>query len=213
MNWVKRHKKLLLRVGWAFIVLATLFVMLFAYANSSVLRYQKQIYTDIEKIPEREYGLVLGTVSTVRGRPNLFFVFRIQAAAELYKAGKIKKIIVSGDNRFKDYNEPEDMKNALLAYDIPAEDILCDYAGRRTLDSVIRAKNVFGCSEFTIISQSDHCRRALFIADGNGIPAIAFAATNVSLRYYRRRVFRETAACFLAWIDVKILHRKPYYEK
>lgn len=104
---------------------------------------------------------------------NVFFSTRIEAAKTLYERGKIKHILVSGDNSTAAYNEPESMRKALLKAGIPKEDITLDYAGFRTLDSVVRANVIFGQENgFTIISQPFHVERALFLARANGIDAI-----------------------------------------
>ena len=186
---------------------------LFSWANWEVLACGERVFHGTDSVPENEYGLVLGTSKMTGIYLNRFFVNRMEAAAQLHKAGKIHKIIVSGDNRWSHYNEPEDMRQELTRLGVPPQDILCDYAGRRTLDSVIRARNVFGADSFTVISQPDHCRRAIFIAKGNGIDAVGFAAKDVPLRRHVKRLFREPAACMLAWIDVRILHRRPHFEE
>lgn len=207
------HKKIL-RVLIAACSLMLICVAALLHANKTVSCFDSLIYDDVTQIPENEYCLVLGTSKYVdSGELNLFFKYRIEAAVQLYKAGKVHRIIVSGDNGHSEYNEPEDMKNSLVDAGVPEEHILCDYAGFRTLDSVVRAKNVFGVSECTIVSQRDHCRRALFIASCKNIDAIGFEARNVSVRYYKRNLIREPAACLLAWLDVKILGRKAHFEK
>lgn len=96
--------------------------------------------------------------------PNTYFDNRIRAATDLYKSGKIQYIIVSGDNSTKDYNEPEDMQTALVQQGIPKDKIIPDHAGFRTLDSVIRAKEIFGQTQLVIISQKFHNERAVFLA-------------------------------------------------
>lgn len=106
---------------------------------------QQQLYSDVDLIPKRKVGLVLGASKTnSNGRDNLYFKFRIMAAYQLFKAEKIHYLLLSGDNHIKEYNEPTDMKEALLALDIPDSCIILDYAGFRTLDSVVRCKEVFG---------------------------------------------------------------------
>ena len=123
-------------------------------------------------------GLVLGCSKYVaRGRLNYFFTGRIKAAAELWRAGKLRCIIVSGDNRAANYNEPRDMRNALVAEGVPQDRIVCDYAGLRTLDSVVRAKRVFGADRITIISQREHVERAVAIARHHGIDAEGYEAS------------------------------------
>lgn len=196
------------------LIAVALFLLSVSYASWRIKNCSGRVYSDLGNIPPRDYGLLFGTAKIVQGKYlNQYYTARIEAAAELYHAGKIKKIIVSGDNRFEHYNEPEDMKNDLIAAGVKTADILPDYAGRRTLDSVIRAKNLYGADSYTVISQKFHCERAIFIAENNGIDAIGYEAKEVSARYRFKRFFREPISCLLAYIDVKILHSKPYFEK
>ena len=140
------------------------------------------LYDQVETIPENRVGVLLGTSPKLRGgRPNLYFNYRITAAVELFQAGKISRILVSGDNRCMNYNEPVEMRKALIAHGIPDSVIVMDFAGIRTLDSVIRAKKVFGQDRFTIISQRFHNERALYIAGRNGIEAVGFNAKDVDV--------------------------------
>ena len=173
-----------------------------------------RVFTSVEGVPAREFGLLLGTTRLVKGKyRNDYFYKRVHATANLYRAGKIKKIIVSGDNSRTNYNETGDMKRELVAAGIPADDILMDYAGFRTLDSVIRARNLYGASEITVISQVFHVERALYLADRNGIDAIGFAAEDSSVQSARVRLaVRESLARVLAVLDAEILHSKPHFE-
>ncbi len=183
------------------------------YANCAIYACRSQVYHQIDTIPEREYGLLLGTIrSAYNGRwINSYYAHRIEAATELYKAGKIKKIIVSGDNSRKTYDETTDMYNDLIHNGVDSADILCDYAGFRTFDSIIRAKNVFQCTKFTIISQEFHCQRAIYIANSQGFDVIGYAAKDVNRRQKMKRLTREPLACFLAFLDVNILNTQPYF--
>ncbi|MBC7503671.1 YdcF family protein [Candidatus Gracilibacteria bacterium] len=160
-----------------------------------------RVYRNIDTIPTREVGVVLGTTPGVGGS-NLFFTTRIEAAKELYERGKIRKIIVSGDNSDTSYNEPEYMKRALMKSGIPESIITMDYAGFRTLDSVVRASKVFSLTGgFTIISQPFHIERALYLAKANDIDAIGYGAANVSLEYGFYAYLREIPARWLALYD------------
>ena len=126
-----------------------------------------KLYDDVEEIPYREVGLLLGTTPQTRiGRVvNRFFVFRIDAAEKLYKAGKISAILISGDEDSLDgVNEVESMKEALMARGIPEHAIMLDGKGFRTLESIVRAKLVFNLQSFTLISQKFHNERALYQA-------------------------------------------------
>ena len=122
-------------------------------------------YDDVNKIPHRNVGLLLGTSKyTIFGRDNEYYKRRIEATYELYSKGKIDTILISGDNSKKDYNEPETMMADLVALGVPKDRFVLDYAGFRTLDSVVRAKNVFGKDRVTIISQEFHNVRAWYLA-------------------------------------------------
>ena len=171
------------------------------------------IFHTLNTVPAHEAGLVLGTSKETRhGTANLHFNQRIEAAAELYRAGKIRHILVSGDNHVVTCDEPTDMRNALVAAGVPADAITCDYAGFRTLDSVVRAKEVFGLSQCTIISENFHCPRALWIAQQHGLDAIAFAAPDVDLKSWSLRAkFREQFARAWCAVDLYVLHRRPKF--
>ena len=165
------------------------------------LSVQDRVYRDIDTIPTREVGVVLGTTPWVGGT-NLFFKTRIEAAKELYERGRIHHIIVSGDNSDASYNEPEFMKAALMKSWVPESAITMDFAGFRTLDSVIRASEVFSqTGGFTIISQPFHIERALYLAEANHIDAIGYGAANISLEYGLFAYIREIPARWLALYD------------
>jgi SanA protein len=161
-----------------------------------------RIYRDIDLIPTKKVGLLLGTTPSVNGMNNIFFTTRIEAAKALYERGKIRHILVSGDNSTKAYNEPEAMRKALVKAWVPSDAITLDYAGFRTLDSVVRAREIFGQEEgFTIISQPFHVERALFLAQANNIDAIWFGSANVSLEIWLRTYIREIGARVVALYD------------
>lgn len=188
-------------------------IVFVTYTNATINHNPKSfIFDDVDKIGEHKVGLVLGTSEkTIRGGANPFFVNRIEAATKLYQTGKIKKILVSGDNAEVSYNEPKAMQIALLDKDIPKEDIVLDYAGFRTLDSVIRARDVFGQNDLIIISQEFHIKRAVYIARTLGIDAQGFVADGVSMKFNVRTQVREILARTQAWMDVHILNRQPKF--
>lgn len=152
------------------------------------------LYSSLDAVPERQVALILGTAKYVPGgRINLFYQNRIDAAVALYRAGKAHYFIVSGDNRAHDYNEPAQMRADLIKAGIPASHIQPDYAGLRTLDSVIRAKEIFGQSDYLIVSQRFHNARAVFLARHHGQNPIAYnaadpAATQRSMKVYIREI-------------------------
>lgn len=172
-----------------------------------------RIFTSIETAPVNEVGLVLGTSKlTRRGKPNLHFNHRIVAAAALYRAGKVHHLLVSGDNHTASYDEPADMRDALIAAGVPAQAITCDYAGFRTLDSVIRAQAIFNLQRCTIISEAFHCPRAVWIARQHGLAAVAFAAPDVGLKSWSLRAdVREQLARDWCAVDLYLLHRSPKF--
>lgn len=163
-------------------------------------------YFSIESLPSNDVALVLGTSKlTEKGKENLFFRYRMEATARLFKEGKVKYIILSGNNDSEYYNEPLDMKKALLNLGVPENVMTLDYAGFRTFDSIIRCKLVFNQDNFTIISQNFHNARALYIARHEGINAIAFAAQDVPNGYSLRTLIREYLARPKAVLDVHLL--------
>jgi SanA protein len=171
-----------------------------------------RIYGDVSDIPRRPAALVLGCAKTLaNGRSNLYFRYRIEAAAALYHAGRVDYLIVSGDNRHHGYDEPTDMRDALLAAGVPGDRIYRDYAGFRTLDSVVRAREIFGQRELTIVSQPFHNERALYIARGHGIDAIALNAADVARLGGLRTKVREHLARCRTVLDLKLLGTKPKF--
>jgi SanA protein len=133
-----------------------------------------RIYTSAEAVPQTNVALVLGTIKMIGPYINRHFHVRMDAAAELYHAGKVKHLLLSGDNSRADYNEPQDMRDALIERGVPASAITCDYAGLRTLDSVVRARDIFGVTRCIIISDDFHLARALWVADLHGVTATAY---------------------------------------
>ncbi len=171
-----------------------------------------RLYSSLEQVTAKPLGLVLGTVKeTAQGTTNAFFYHRIEAAAALYKAGKIQHLLLSGDNHRAGYNEPEDMRDALLQRGIPISAMTLDYAGFRTLDSVVRTQLVFQQDDFIVISQAFHNARALFIADAYGIHAIAFNAADVPGVFGIKVRLREVLARFRAVLDLYLLRTQPRF--
>ncbi|MDA0810842.1 MAG: YdcF family protein [Verrucomicrobia bacterium] len=165
-----------------------------------------RVYNSTETIPEMPVALLLWTAKTYHGHENAFYTTRIRAAAELYHSGKIRGILVSGDHGRPDYNEPQDMRQDLMHAGVPSQYITLDYAGFRTLDSVVRAKEVFGQSKLAIVSQRFHVERALYPAQKAGIAAVGYVAQDPPIRTSRikvraREVLARAAAVFDSFID------------
>ena len=168
-------------------------------------------HVKIDGLPKMKAGLVLGCAPTVQGRPNLFFTKRIQAAALLMKSGKVQVLIVSGDNSNPQYDEATAMKDALVKAGVPEKRIYLDYAGFRTLDSVVRAKEVFGQVAFIVVSQRFHNERAVFLARRVGINAVGYDAGDVGGRGGLLTHLREYLARVQAVLDVEVLGTEPKF--
>ena len=173
------------------------------------LYVRDQIYTRIDEIPKRPYGVVLGTSKYLTNNtPNPFYQNRLQAAKVLFDAQKINFLLLSGDNRTHQYNEPRMMARDLKKIGITEEVLFPDYAGFRTLDSIIRAKEVFKAEPMTIITQPFHCERALFIARYHNIDAICFAAEDPDNITFTR--LREIFARNLMLWEL-LFEKAPYF--
>jgi SanA protein len=161
-----------------------------------------KLYNDTQAIPFNKVGLLLGTGKFLQnGTVNPYYLYRIQAATALYKAGKIKYIVVSGDNSRNNYNEPALMRTDLIQQGIDSTHIYADYAGFRTFDSVVRLKEIFGQSSATIISQPFHNERAVYIASREGMATIGFNARDVDVRSGLRTQIREKLARTKVFVD------------
>ena len=188
--------------GAVVVLLANLFVL------SSV---SSKVYTDIQKVDYSDVALVLGTSSSVNGRTeNPFFTHRISAAAALFFQGKVKHILVSGDNSSMHYNEPRDMRHALIKLGVPDSCITMDFAGLRTLDSVVRSHKIFQQKRITIVSQGFHNYRALFIAKHYGIDAVAYNAAYPT-EATMKTVLREYLARPKALLDLYLFDTQPKF--
>ena len=167
-----------------------------------------KVFSDLDSIKYNKVGLLLGTTPQARiGRiTNYFFVYRIDAAEQLYKAGKIEKILISGDeNSLDGINEPECMRDSLVARGVPSNAIILDGKGYRTINSVINANKVFGLKSFTIISQKFHNERAIYQAEHLGLELENIQAFNAEMPRTRRAYLttvREYFARVKMFIDL-----------
>lgn len=175
-------KKIIKTIFKFFLLLFVAGIIFIAWANYSIKKDSNDSVSNyLEEVPKTKVALLLGTSKSLsNGQPNAYFYNRIQATVDLYKSGKIQYIIVSGDNSRKDYNEPEDMQQELIKSGIPQDRIFMDHAGFRTLDSVVRAKDIFGQNKLVIISQKFHNERAVFLAQQNGMDAFGYNAADVN---------------------------------
>lgn len=201
---MKRALKLLL-------LIFLLNLLLLLVANVWIVSSTKsQVYDSATEIPSKDIALVLGTSRYLKnGQPNLFFYNRLFAAVELYKEGKIKHILVSGDNRSKYYNEPREMYEVLREMGVPKSAITLDFAGLRTLDSVVRSKEIFGQERVIIITQKFHAYRAAFIANHHDLQAICYVADNPQYYSIKKTRMREYLARVKALLDLFVLNAGP----
>lgn len=195
------------------LLLAAAITALFLLASEVTVRRvaRGRVYDGLDGLPPADVALVLGTAKTVAdGRPNAFYTTRVLLAARLYHEGKVRGIIVSGDNSRADYSEPADMRRDLVALGVPERFITCDYAGFSTLDSVRRVGRVFGQSRVIVVSQRFHVERAVFLARCDGLAASGCAAADAA-RWWQVRVrLREVLARGKALLDVA-LRRGPKF--
>ncbi len=163
-----------------------------------------------EDCPPGSVGLVLGCSKYIRrGKESPYFFGRMEAAEALWKSGRVRCLIVSGDNRHHSYNEPRDMKNELISRGVPADRIVCDFAGLRTYDSVVRASRVFGAESLAIVSQPEHAARAVAIASSLGIEARGVEAPmsrRLDWRSSLRQTLRERMARIAMLADLLLGH-------
>jgi SanA protein len=201
--WLKRV--LLTGLGCLLLGIA---LLAYAYFSASWASRGK-LFDDVSKLPAAKVGLVFGTSDRYKERENKYFRYRIDAAVKVWNSGKVETLIVSGDNREKNYNEPKKMKVALIKEGVPEDRIVCDYAGLRTLDSVVRAKKIFGAKKIIVISQQFQNERAIYLAQANEMEAYGFNAQDVDFRAGFKTQFREIGARVKMWLDVNYLDTKP----
>jgi SanA protein len=203
MSWLKRIVASILILLLLGVVICNVWI---------VKSTESDVYSDLSKLPEHRMALVLGTShKTMKGDPNPFFETRMKMAAQLYRLGKISHFILSGDNRSKFYNEPMEMKKALMKLGVPGSAVTLDYAGLRTLDSVVRSKEVFGQKKITIITQPFHCYRALFISHYYDIDAVAMVAEDPSFDHSFKVIVREYFARTKAVLDLYVFKTTPRF--
>ena len=198
-------------------ILAFVGVLLYGwliYNNNKIAKDSSPfIYSSISHVPSKKAALLLGTTKYLKGgRTNYFYKYRIESAVRLFKAGKVKAIVVSGDNGNESYDEPTDMHDDLVARGVPSKYITLDYAGFRTLDSVVRAEAIFDLKDYIIISQRFHLERAIYIAHAKGQKVIGFTAKDFKNTVWAKRMqHRELLARAKAFLDLHILGREPKF--
>ena len=174
-------------------------------------RYNAIIYTqeNLNEVPARRLALVFGAGYWPSGALSDVLRDRLDAAIELYEAGLVEKLLFSGDNRVEDYNEPARMQQYALAQGVPEEDIVLDFAGRRTYDTCYRARDIFMVDDLILVTQRYHLPRALATCRGLGLSAIGYAADRTPYVHIRWYQLREVPALWRSWLDVYLLHTEP----
>lgn len=205
-----RMRKKLLRIGFILFIIPCLALLICNYIIDAFA--EGKTYHRTTAIPKNTVGLLLGTSKKIKGgQPNPYYSNRILAAVALYQAHKIDFVLVSGDNGTIYYNEPTTMKKDLIAQGVKAEHIFLDYAGFRTLDSMVRAKAVFGLDSVTVISQKFHNERAIYLAEKKGLKAIGFNAADIPLELGIQVQFREYFARVKVFLDVAFQVQPRFY--
>jgi len=197
-----RHKRSTWILGSALALTGALVVCAVSFAVWTLTsRYEERISATADALPERPVALVFGAGYWPDGTPSDVMKDRVASAVELYNAGKVRKLLFSGDNRFADYNEPGKMKEYALSLGCPAEAIVLDYAGRRTYDSCYRARDIFGQHSLVLVTQRYHLPRALYVCESLGIDALGYVADRRQYVFIRSYWLREAPALWLAWVD------------
>lgn len=209
----RKFKKNIKKVAVFLIATFLLIISILLFANWKIPHDTEQfLYSDADSVPSQKVALVLGASKHIRGGlPNPYFDNRINAAYELYKAGKVKAFVLSGDNGYEGYSEPEDMRDALVLLGVPNNIIYLDYAGFRTLDSVVRMNAIFGQDSFIIVSQKFHNQRAVFLAQYYGFTTYGYNAKDVALgRVSYKTIIREKFARVKVFVDI-LLNKQPRF--
>ena len=171
--------------------------------------YEHMIFARVEAVPTRPAAIVFGAGYWPSGQLSNILTDRMDTAIDLYMAGKVHKLLLTGDNRFVDYNEPQRMAEYAVMRGIPREDLVLDHAGRRTYDSCYRARAIFGLEEAVLVSQAYHLPRALFTCNRLGLDVVGVSADRRQYVYQRWYRLRELLALVRAWLDVTVLKPLP----
>ena len=191
------------------VTVLTLFIICLPRLVTSLYSFPK--IHNHDSVPSERVAIIFGAGLRRDGSPTTILRDRVETGAELYFNGSVEKLLMSGDNRVVDYNEPEAMRSYALSLGIPDEAIVLDYAGRRTYDTCYRASSIFGVHRAVLITQGFHLPRALFICNMLGVKAIGVEANNWNYgnRYVLFWNIREQFATFTAFIDLFIHKPQP----
>nr|MBC7245672.1 YdcF family protein [Chloroflexota bacterium] len=172
-------------------------------------RYEQRIYHSVEEVPPKPVAVVFGAGYWPDGTPSDVMKDRVEAAIALYRSGRVRKILFSGDNRFVHYNEPAKMREYALSLGLPDDAIVLDYAGRRTYDTCYRARDIFGLRDVVLVTQRYHLPRALYISERLGLHAVGYVADHRTYPHIREYWLREVPALWMAWWDLSVTYPIP----
>lgn len=202
------RRGLCIKVALGLVVLSAIAALAFPIWTLTV-RYEQRIHARVEEVPELPVAVVFGAGYWPDGTPSDVMKDRVEAAVELYRTGRVRKILFSGDNRFVHYNEPGKMREYALSLGLPEEAIVLDYAGRRTYDTCYRARDIFGLHDVILVTQRYHLPRALYICDHLGLHAVGYVADHRYYHHIREYWLREVLALWMAWWDLWVAHPVP----
>jgi SanA protein len=213
--WKNIVQKLFRLLLWFFmLILVLIFLLVVLPRLVTAWSTRNRVYT-IESAPVRRAAIVFGAGLWRDGSPTPVLRDRVATAAQLYFAGKVEKLLMSGDNSYVEYNEPGAMRGYALDLGVPEEAIVLDYAGRRTYDTCYRAKAIFGLQQAILVTQNFHLPRALYLCNALGLPSVGVPADR---QVYRRRALfywnlRELPATLAALWDVNVTRPQPILGK
>ncbi len=207
----KFFKRLIITLFLLGAICAAIIVAFDAWLHAA---YANRIYASIDDLPREDppqVAIVFGAGLTRSGEPTPALYDRVATAVDLYQRGLVSKLLLTGDNRFVNYNEPEAMRRTAVKLGVPDEDLVLDYAGRRTYDSCYRARDIFGVKRAILVTQAFHLDRALYLCDSFGIDSIGVAADRRSYTQTSQTWWsiREAAATVAAWLDVNVTRPAP----
>ncbi len=199
------------RTFWSLLILGSVGLLTVYLINLQVASYSNnRIYQSITDVPNDNYvAIILGAKVWDDGSLSHALLDRVTTGVELYKAGKVKKLLMSGDNPSADYDEPTAMKNDAIRQGVPERDIVLDFAGRRTYDTCYRAKEIFEVKKAVIVSQEFHLARSIYLCENIGVESVGITANRRKYSGENYWAFREFFSVFSAWFEMNFIPFEP----
>jgi SanA protein len=204
-------KKWFWRTFWSLLILGSVGLLTVYLINLQVASYSNnKIYQSITEVPnDKSVAIVLGAKVWDDGSLSHALIDRVTTGVELYKAGKVKKLLMSGDNPSADYDEPTAMKGEAIKQGVPETDIVLDFAGRRTYDTCYRAKEIFDVKKAVIVSQEFHLPRSIYLCENLGVESVGVIANRRKYLGENYWAFREFFSVFSAWFEMNFIPFEP----